>query len=120
MAEQDLMHLKEMLLKQRQEIFERLRGLESDWQALSEPDIEWEEEAQKSDLTALFDQLDEREKKEIEEIDLALIKIAAATYGSCENCRKPIALERLKALPATRFCRKCAREEESPQSFRER
>lgn len=62
MAEQDLMHLKEVLLKQRHEIFERLHGLESDWQALSERDIEWEEEAQKSDLTALFDQLDEFEK----------------------------------------------------------
>jgi DnaK suppressor protein len=108
MSEQDLMHLKEMLLKKRQEIFERLRGLESDWQALSERDIEREEEAQKSDLTALFDQLDELEKTEIEEIDLALTKMAQATYGTCESCQKPISLERLEALPATRFCRKCA------------
>ena len=108
MTEQDLMHLKELLIKQRQEIFERLRGLESEWQALGERDSEIVEEAQKNDLTALFDQLDEREKTEIEEIDLALTKIAQATYGICESCSKPISRDRLEALPATRFCRKCA------------
>jgi RNA polymerase-binding protein DksA len=108
MEEQDLQCLKSLLLRQRQEIYDRLQGLESDWDALSEPDIEWEEEAQKADLTGLFYQLDEREKKEIEEIDLALTKMAADTYGVCEKCRKPIALKRLEVLPATRFCKRCA------------
>jgi len=108
MTEQDLVRLKKMLLGQRREIFDRLQGLESDWQALGERDIEWEEEAQKADLTALYGQLDDREKTEIEEIDLALAKMAQGTYGICEKCGKPISLERLEALPATRCCRKCA------------
>lgn len=113
MGEQELERLKNLLLQQRKELFTCLRGRESDRQSLSgERDIEWEEVAQKEDLSALFDQLDEREIKEIEEIDLALTKIAAATYGSCENCRKLITLERLEALPATRFCQKCARKGE--------
>ena len=108
MAEQDLLRLKEMLLKQRQEIFNRQKGLESDWQALGERDIEWEEEAQKADLATIFDQLDEREKNEIEEIDLALTKMAQATYGACESCGKPIPLARLEALPAARLCKTCS------------
>lgn len=108
MAEQDLVRLKKILLGQRREIFDRLQGLESDWQTLGERDIEWEEEAQKADLTALYAQLDDREKTEIEEIDLALAKMAQGTYGICEKCGKPISLERLEALPATRCCRKCA------------
>ena len=112
MAEQDLLRLKELLLKQRQEIFERVQGLESDWQALGERDIEWEEEAQKADLATLFEQLDQREKTEIEEIDLALTRMAQATYGACESCQKTIPLERLEALPATRFCKNCAAKEE--------
>lgn len=112
MGEQELEHLKNLLLQKRNDVFKCLQGLESDWQALSERDIELEEVAQKGALSLLFDQLDEREKKEIEEIDLALTKMAAATYGSCEMCRKPISLERLKALPAARFCLKCARKEE--------
>ena len=108
MDEQELKYLKSLLLRQRREIYDRLQGLDSDWDALSEPDIEWEEEAQKADLSTLFHQLDEREKREIEEIDLALTKMAAATFGVCEKCRKPIALKRLEAIPATRFCKRCA------------
>ena len=108
MGENELTHLKTLLLRQRREIIDRLRGLESDWQALSEREIEREEEAQKLDLTTLFDQLEERERQELEDIELALTKIAAVTYGICEGCRKPISLERLEILPATRFCRKCA------------
>jgi RNA polymerase-binding transcription factor DksA len=112
MDEKDLKRLKELLLKQRREIYDRLQGLESEWETLSERDIEMEEEAQKADLTALFDQLDDLEKQEIEEIDQALTKMAAATYGTCEMCRKLISLKRLETLPATRFCKRCARKAE--------
>lgn len=115
MGEKDLQHLKGLLLRQRREILDRLHGLESDWQALSERDIEREEEAQKADLASLFDQLDERERQEIADIDLALMKMVDVTYGICEKCQKPIALERLEALPATRFCRKCSSELEAKQ-----
>lgn len=112
MGEHDLVRLKNLLLRQRQDIFRRRQGLESDWQALGERDIEPEEEAQKADLTILFEQLDNREQEEIEEIDRALAKIAVSTYGTCEGCRKPIGLQRLEALPATRFCSTCARKME--------
>jgi RNA polymerase-binding transcription factor DksA len=112
MDTQDMKRLKDLLLTQRREIFERLQGLESEWEILSAHDIEREEEAQKADLTALFRQLDDLEKQEIEDIDLALTKMAAATYGACEKCRKAISLERLETLPATRLCKRCAREAE--------
>lgn len=103
MGENELLQLKELLLRQRQAIFDRLRGLESDWQALSERDIEQEEEAQKNDLAILFDQFEERDTQELEDIELALTKMADVTYGICEQCRKTISLDRLKVLPATRF-----------------
>ncbi|KPK27310.1 MAG: hypothetical protein AMJ61_06140 [Desulfobacterales bacterium SG8_35_2] len=109
MEEQDLKRLKDLLLTQRREIFERVQGLESEWEILSAHDIEREEEAQKADLTALFGQLDDLEKQEIEDIDLALTKMAAATYGVCEKCRKTISPKRLETLPATRLCKRCAR-----------
>ena len=109
MSERDKMRLREMLLNQRQEIFEQYRLFESDLQALGERDIEMEEEAQKSEELILLDKLIEREKEELEEIDLALLRMAAGNYGICENCHKPISLERLEALPATRLCRICAR-----------
>ena len=115
MIKQGMIHPREVLLKQRREIFERLRRLESDWQALGERDIELEEEAQKADETSHFDQLDELEKDEIEDIDLALCRIAAGSYGICESCEKLISLKRLEALPATRLCHRCARRYEEKQ-----
>ncbi|MBW2466215.1 MAG: TraR/DksA C4-type zinc finger protein [Deltaproteobacteria bacterium] len=108
MNAQDLQHLKNLLLKQRDEIFDRLQRFEADWDALSERDIEMEEEAQKADLTALYDRLDEMEQHEIEEIDRALSKMGTVSYGTCEKCLKPIGLQRLESLPATRFCKRCA------------
>lgn len=112
MTELNVQRLKEKLLRQRQEILTNLKELEAEWLVLSEHDIETVEEAQKADLTSTFDQLAERERDEIEQIDLALIKMESASYGICEQCHKPISLQRLEVLPATRFCIKCADKQE--------
>jgi DnaK suppressor protein len=42
------------------------------------------------------------------DVDRALARVAAGTYGFCHSCRGPIAAERLKALPVTEFCIGCA------------
>ena len=104
----DLMKLRNRLLNQRQEILREFLDLEGGWQALGERDIELEEEAQKMDISTLYDQIEEREKEEIEAIDLSLNKMVLGTYGSCENCGMAIKEERLQALPETRLCRRCA------------
>lgn len=108
MQTEDVKLLRDMLLRRRREIFDRMQRLEAEWQALSERDTELEEEAQKADLTSIFGQLDDLEKNEIEEIDLALCKLALGTYGSCEHCGNPISAKRLEIVPASRLCRKCA------------
>jgi DnaK suppressor protein len=43
----------------------------------------------------------------VDEIDRALAKIDAGTYGVCEKCGEPIPKERLKALPYAALCVKC-------------
>jgi DnaK suppressor protein len=43
----------------------------------------------------------------VEEIDKALAKIDAGTYGVCEKCGENIPKERLKALPYAALCVKC-------------
>jgi RNA polymerase-binding transcription factor DksA len=43
----------------------------------------------------------------------ALRRMDDGTYGICESCKKPIAQERLEALPFTRFCVVCAEKENS-------
>jgi RNA polymerase-binding transcription factor DksA len=42
------------------------------------------------------------------EIMDALKRLDEGSFGRCENCGKPIAQERLEAIPYTRFCRVCA------------
>jgi RNA polymerase-binding transcription factor DksA len=43
------------------------------------------------------------------DLDDALARVAAGSYGTCESCGRPIGAERLDALPATRTCIDCAR-----------
>jgi RNA polymerase-binding transcription factor DksA len=44
----------------------------------------------------------------LSDVDLALQKIEAGTYGVCENCSDEIAESRLEAIPAGRLCMTCA------------
>jgi DnaK suppressor protein len=43
----------------------------------------------------------------VEEIDAALDKITAGTYGFCESCGSPVPKARLEALPHARLCVSC-------------
>jgi RNA polymerase-binding transcription factor DksA len=42
---------------------------------------------------------------DLEDVERAIRTLEAGTYGLCETCGKPIAKDRLDALPAARFCR---------------
>ena len=44
----------------------------------------------------------------LEEIDAALKRLDAGTYGTCEVCGGPIGQERLEARPAAAVCIRCA------------
>jgi RNA polymerase-binding protein DksA len=43
----------------------------------------------------------------LEDVDTALGKLDAGTYGICENCGKPIGVKRLEAMPSARYCIDC-------------
>jgi DnaK suppressor protein len=45
----------------------------------------------------------------LHEVQEALKRMDAGTYGVCQRCGKPVAEERLEALPATRLCISCKR-----------
>ncbi len=44
----------------------------------------------------------------LREVDDALAKFDAGTYGKCETCGEQIAETRLEAIPSARFCMTCA------------
>ncbi len=46
-------------------------------------------------------------EKQLREIEESLERIKLGTYGKCENCKKDISEERLRAYPAAKTCIEC-------------
>jgi DnaK suppressor protein len=46
----------------------------------------------------------ERLRDNLKDVDHALARVEKGTYGVCERCGEPIAIERLEAIPAARLC----------------
>lgn len=63
-------------------------------------------------ITSLVSRVSGQDKRELDEIAEALRRLGAGAYGFCESCRQPIALSRLRAVPAARFCLACQEAEE--------
>jgi DnaK suppressor protein len=51
--------------------------------------------------------MENRLRQDLASVDHALEKIQKGTYGNCDNCGKPIAPERLEALPQASLCMDC-------------
>ena len=49
-------------------------------------------------------------RSNLRDVDRALAKIDAGTYGTCERCGRPIGAERLDALPWALLCIECKQE----------
>jgi RNA polymerase-binding transcription factor DksA len=60
--------------------------------------------AERGEVDALAGSLSEN----LAEIEAALEKLEAGTYGQCEDCGQAIAPARLEAMPSARLCIACA------------
>ena len=60
----------------------------------------------------------QRDGRLLYHIDVALERVESGTYGLCQSCNKPIADERLEAVPHARLCIACKSTEEktSPET----
>jgi RNA polymerase-binding transcription factor DksA len=47
-------------------------------------------------------------REALAEVEHAEARLADGTYGRCERCQQPIAAARLRAVPSTRWCVRCA------------
>jgi RNA polymerase-binding protein DksA len=59
---------------------------------------------ERQQVAALLDQARAR----LADVDAALVRRAAGSYGVCASCGRPIGAERLAARPAARTCIDCA------------
>jgi DnaK suppressor protein len=63
-------------------------------------------------IATLMSRLAGQEKRELDEVAAALRRLGSGAYGVCEGCREPIAVARLRAVPATRCCVHCQANQE--------
>jgi DnaK suppressor protein len=75
---------------------------------LDDRESELEESAQKDRMTRLESRLTERGQVLLRQIDDALERMDAGTFGECERCGNDISPGRLKAMPTAALCIECA------------
>ena len=110
-----LQHQRELLFAERNNYTRQAEELKAQAEALAlehEPgDVQFDEEGGEGGTANVDRELDlhlsAQAQAAVEEIDLALAKIAVGTYGSCENCGTEIPRARLEALPHARLCVSC-------------
>ena len=66
------------------------------------------EQAQERENDAVVDAIGNEARASIAEIEAALERLEAGTYGLCGDCGKPISEQRLGAIPEATRCIDCA------------
>jgi RNA polymerase-binding transcription factor DksA len=87
---------REVLLRRRRSLSD-VRG-----RAHVDPAARW------SDYEAALEAASEQVRRELAEIDAALARIAAGSYGTCQSCGGPLGLQRLRAVPEAKYCVGCS------------
>ncbi len=109
LTDKDRAELASKLRAQRRALFATVADLERDLAFIGEDrESELEERAQEERAARLAARLEDRGKRELEEIDAALRRLAERRYGNCVRCQEAIPLGRLRAIPATLHCVDCA------------
>lgn len=118
----------EQLRKERKQHLDEFRKAEEGLDSITEErESELEEHAQEEQSARLLKRMDDRTLHAVQEIDAALQRVREGNYGTCQACGHSIAVFRLRALPATRYCIDCetryerqavtpAKEEEIPSA----
>lgn len=112
MNKKDLAFFKTKLVEEKKELEEELGEV-----AQKTPGQVWEatsgsldvDSADENEMADKFEEYEgnkgvvEKLQKQLSDVDLALAKIEAGTYGLCEICKKPIEKERLEANPSAKI-----------------
>lgn len=86
----------------------RRHTLEDEQQILSEREPDWEDAAAAETMARVLDDLSEQEREKLARIDASLARIADGTYGKCVRCARAIETKRLRAIPESDRCARCA------------
>jgi RNA polymerase-binding transcription factor DksA len=106
---------RELLRTERAATLERIRSMSGDFDGIvaASADTNADDEHDPEGPTIAFERaqvaaLLTQARTQLEEIEMALVRLADGTYAVCERCGRAIAAERLAARPAVRTCIRCA------------
>jgi DnaK suppressor protein len=100
--------LKKILLKEREEIVGEVRQIFESSKEMGQDGIQdIGDEAANIYNKQILLSLTESERVRLQEMDEALDRIKAGTYGICEECGEPIGLKRLEVRPVAKYCVPC-------------
>ena len=112
----DVERFKELLVEERRRVVDAIEYLhkENPGSIEDETDDETTDNHIAETATVTLDReidytLEENSEHVLAEIEGALKRIEEGTYGVCVNCGKPIAEERLAAIPWATYCIDCKR-----------
>jgi DnaK suppressor protein len=66
------------------------------------------DEAVEASAEEVLERLSERERRELRDIDDALVRIEQGRFGHCARCGGAIGRHRLRAIPEARHCMACS------------
>lgn len=105
----DYEEVKQTLCAMLEELNERLARISDDVRHADQPaEKDFAEQATQNENDEVLDQLGNAAKNEISLIKQALARIDSGEYGLCQVCGEPIREERLKAVPYSNMCVRCA------------
>jgi len=104
----DYEEVRHSLIDMLEELDDRLAKITRD---VKEPlDKDFEEQATQAENDEVLDGLGNAARTEIDMVKQAIARIDKGQYGQCLVCGQPISKERLKAIPYSSMCIKCARQ----------
>lgn len=108
LTETELKEFQNKLLNRKVQIEKNLRGTSLELEEMRDLELNDEGDFAAASAEAIIDSaILVQQRKELNEIELALDKIKKGTYGTCEMCEEPIGIERLEVKNFARFCITC-------------
>jgi DnaK suppressor protein len=103
-----LEQIRDRLLARRAELQHRKQRIELDLQRQHEPlSKDFDDQAIQLENDETLQAIGHAAARELEEIDVALARMARGLYGRCKNCGEEISAARLEAIPHASVCQRC-------------
>lgn len=117
MNKKDISTFKKILIQKRTELLNKVKNAQREM----DPDMTGANVGDEIDTAShnsekeMFFEVTANDKITLDAINDALSKIEKGSYGKCECCDCNIPIERIKAIPWSRYCIQCQEEAERPR-----